>query len=181
MSKKKHTSNELPPVDFDQVDQVITGFRSRYSAPRRVILDLSGQESMTKQSFKDESNINNIVNKYLRTGILPDTSRAALAKWGDFSEIPDYKEALDTVLIAQEAFGELPSSLRNRFNNDPAELLAFVQDAGNREEAIALGLIEAPAKGEQSDPPAAVVPAPKGAHKGTQSEKTGGEPQGSGA
>ena len=38
----------------------------------------------------------------------------------------------------------LLSRVRKRYNNDPAELLEFVMDEKNREEAVFLGLIEKP-------------------------------------
>ena len=43
----------------------------------------------------------------------------------------DYQEAVDLVFRAQEMFSELPGSVRENFANDPAALLAFVEDANN--------------------------------------------------
>lgn len=65
-------------------------------------------------------------------------------KFGDFSEEFDFRKAQETVIAAAEAFAASPSRVRKRFNNDPAELLEFVMDEKNREEAIFLGLIEKP-------------------------------------
>jgi phage internal scaffolding protein len=39
-------------------------------------------------------------------------------------------------------FNDLPSSIRSRFGNDPAAFLDFVNDEGNADEMIKLGLIE---------------------------------------
>ena len=41
-------------------------------------------------------------------------------------------------------FDNLPSDVRNRFNNNPAQLLDFVADPENKEEAIELGLLPKP-------------------------------------
>ena len=38
-------------------------------------------------------------------------------------------------------FDSLPSSLRERFSNDPSRLLAFVDDESNFDEAVKLGLL----------------------------------------
>ncbi len=54
-----------------------------------------------------------------------------------------------TVTVAQDMFDHLPSSIRNRFANDPALFLDFVQDADNRVEAIELGIFPAEPKGIQ--------------------------------
>ena len=49
-------------------------------------------------------------------------------------------------MAADDAFMALPAAVRERFNNDPAELVDFVSDVNNRSEAIDLGLIPPPAK-----------------------------------
>lgn len=109
-------------------------------------------ESRTKQAFKDESDINNILKRYNVTGVLPDQSRAALAHFGDFTNVPSYDEALNTVIESQAAFMQLPAVMRQRFGNDPQHLLAFLSDENNREEAIKLGFV---------NPPQQPVPAPE--------------------
>ena len=65
-------------------------------------------------------------------------------QFGDFSNEFDFRQAQETVIRAAEAFASLPSRVRKRFNNDPAELLEFLADEKNREEAVYLGLIEKP-------------------------------------
>lgn len=149
MSKKAKES-ELPIVDFTAVDEK-PRFRSHYDDRQKELSEKNalGQvgEQMTKQAFKEESDINNILRKYNVTGVLPDTARAALAHFGDFSTVPTYKESLELVMRAQEMFSDLPAAVRNRFANDPGELLAFLSDSGNRDEAISLGLVD-PATGK---------------------------------
>lgn len=101
-------------------------------------------DSRTKQAFKDESDINNILKRYNVTGILPDTSRAALAHFGDFTNVPPYQDSLTTVIESQNAFMELPAVVRQRFGNDPHQLFQFLGDKNNRDEAIKLGFISPP-------------------------------------
>ena len=96
--------------------------------------------SLTKQSEAEACDINNIVRRYAGTGALPSTNRAAF--FADVSEMGDYREALDRIREAQNAFMELPSDLRKRFKDDPAEFLDFCADPDNREEMVELGLIE---------------------------------------
>lgn len=105
---------------------------------------------LTQAQFKDECDIKRIVQRFHRTGVLPGFKMGA--KYGDFSEVGDYMEALGRVELAREAFAALPSDLRKRFRNDPAELVKFLQDPKNADEAVELGLAEKrvePAKDEK--------------------------------
>ena len=62
--------------------------------------------------------------------------------FGDFSQSTDYTSVVLALDASKRAFESLPSSIRRRFNNDPAELVKFLEDPANREEAEKLGLIE---------------------------------------
>lgn len=126
--------------------------------------------SMTKQSFVAECDINNILKQYKRSGIISHiNAKAAQGSYQDLPDQVDYQEALNTVIRAEASFETLPSSVRDRFGNDPAKFLEFLQDPKNQDEAIALGLAvdtrTAPAPAappaEPSAPPAP-VPAPPG-------------------
>ena len=63
----------------------------------------------------------------------------------DFSELGDFRDHQQAVIDAQEMFMQLPSQLRARFANDPAELLQWLSRPENKEEAIELGLFSKPA------------------------------------
>lgn len=56
-----------------------------------------------------------------------------------------YAEAFAMVEHAHEQFMTLPAAVRDKFANDPAAIMDFVMDEGNREEAIKLGLLVKPA------------------------------------
>lgn len=96
------------------------------------------EETRTKQSFKDECDINNIVRK----PNLPELIEQGklIAQYGDFSEAPDYHEAQNIVARAHNQFSLLPSKVRERFNNDPAKFLDFANDPRSAPEMIRLGL-----------------------------------------
>lgn len=112
-------------------------------------------DGRTQQHFKEETDINNIMAKFAKTGLVDHVNNIQGA-YGDFSTVQDYQLHLDQVMAADAAFMALPSGIRRRFDNDPAHLLAFLQDPRNRDEAIALGLVEpAPPpepKGDQAKP-----------------------------
>lgn len=91
-----------------------------------------------KQSFKDECNINKIMAKFQRTGVLNHYAKHA----PQYMDVPaiEYLDALTTIADANSMFEELPSTIRAKFENDPSKFLAFVQDPKNLEECRELGL-----------------------------------------
>jgi len=95
--------------------------------------------SLTKQSFRDECDINNILRKFNVTGELPVGS--VQPQYGDFSGITDYQSALNAVMAAQDSFLALPAKVRSRFDNDPAYFIEFASDEANKDEMKALGLL----------------------------------------
>lgn len=113
-------------------------FRHRSSPRLRVPFETVGP-SMTKQSFASELDVNRIVARGIQSGFV---RQHVGSRYLDLPDATDYHTAMNQVLEAQAAFNALPSALRNRFGNDPAELLVFLSDTGNRAEAIELGLIE---------------------------------------
>lgn len=122
---------------------------------------LSENPTMTQQHFRDEVDINRIVDRFLKTGQVPSVDPRAM--YGDFLNVPEsYRDALDQVINAQSAFDDLPSHIRERFQNDPAQLLDFLSDDKNREEAAKLGFLTeasqeaspAPAEAPSEPPPA---------------------------
>lgn len=99
--------------------------------------------SMTQQHFAQEVDVNNIVARALKTGILGDpvAIAARAAKFGDFSDIGDYQSACNRVIAAQNSFMELPADVRAKFGGDVGALIEFLKDENNLKEAVELGLI----------------------------------------
>lgn len=114
-----------------------------YVYPERVGDVECKEKTMTQQSFANEVDVNQIVARALKTGILGDPLSIQRRQeiFGDFSEIGSYQDALNRVINAQKAFDELPADIRSRFNNEPGLLMEFLSNPGNRDEAIKLGLI----------------------------------------
>ena len=101
-----------------------------------------GTVKQAQQQFATECDINEIVRRFGLTGELPENPR--LPQSGDFTGISDFHEAMNAVRAADEAFMEFPAEVRARFDNDPGKMMAFCEDARNREEAIELGFIPRP-------------------------------------
>lgn len=104
------------------------------------------EKSRTKQSFAKEANVNFIVDRYQKTGAA-EHLQVHQGKYGEFSEI-DYHTALNTVLSAENMFESLPSSVRNRFDNDPGQFVDFATNPQNHADMVDMGL----AYGEGMDP-----------------------------
>lgn len=123
--------------------------RSAYSKKSRVQVHFTGK-GRTKQSFKAECDINTIISRFMRTGVL-DFANKNQPRYGDTTGL-EYQGAMQIVAGAKSLFNELPAALRDRFDNEPALFLDFVQDERNREEAQALGLLKPVAAGEPLPP-----------------------------
>ena len=107
--------------------------------------------SRTQQQFKEECDVNNILRNYVNTGVLTHTSDV-LPQFGDFSNVPsDYGEALALIQKSEEEFMTLPSEVREKFDNRPGNLIKFLQDENNIDEAVKLGLVNQPAKAEPKE------------------------------
>ena len=114
-------------------------FRTAYGEKKRVKTINQG-ESMTKQSFKAECDINLIIKKHDSTGLLTHV-RNMEPSYGEVSG-DDFRESMEKVLNAERAFGELPSAIRKEFQNDPALFLDFVHDPENQDRMVEMGLAE---------------------------------------
>lgn len=106
--------------------------------------------SRAQQQFRDECDINTIVERFGLTHEVPAGAR--MPSYGDFTGISDFHSAMTAVRQAQEQFMQLPAQLRERFANDPQRLLVFLADSDNRDEAIKLGLVEAPEASQAPTP-----------------------------
>jgi phage internal scaffolding protein len=119
--------------------------RSPYNYDRDIASNESGLEcldpSMAQQQFREECDINTIMERFGRTGELIAPIR--MPQYGDFDGVNDYHSAMNAIVEAQSAFDQLPAKTRARFGNDPAEFLEFCFNEENRDEAIRLGLVEA--------------------------------------
>lgn len=105
--------------------------------------------SLTRQADAEDCDINVMMAKYQATGIEPRVNPRA-PQWGDFSSVVGFQEALNIVRQSEADFMLLPAEVRDRFGNDPAGLLRFLEDPANREEAERLGIVVPPAP---EDPP----------------------------
>lgn len=142
-------------------------------SPRVRVTAPNGKKSRTKQSFKKDCDVNNIMKKYVKTGMVTHLSN----KQPNYGYAPsiDFREAMEIVTSAKNGFDGLPSEVRRKFQNRPEEFLAFIENDDNRAEMIEMGLLEAPEGGTPAPPSdsatAPLAPSPAD----TQNEAKNGE------
>ncbi|WNK14973.1 MAG: internal scaffolding protein [Microvirus sp.] len=120
------------------------------------------EESLTQQQFADDADINVLAYRYGLDNQPMPTAPIDPSFYGDFTNVPDLRTAMDLVRDAENRFMDLPAKLRARFDNRPAKMWHFVNDPENADEAVRLGLLqrvpegnapavqaEEPPKGEQ--------------------------------
>lgn len=92
-------------------------------------------KSMADSSFRDEVDVNNIVARYMRTGLWPQATVAGFFE--DVSLLPDDLMSAHAALQAAEArFMELPAAVRAKFGNSPVRLLEMLSDPASRDQAL---------------------------------------------
>lgn len=98
-------------------------------------------KSKTIQSDMDAADINKVMARYEKTGVIIDPAGIERKPvYGDFTEIKDYHTQLSAIRNVERAFDQLPAKIRNRFKNDPQTLIDFLEDSNNDREAVELGL-----------------------------------------
>lgn len=125
-------------------------WRYAYDGLEETVSEATGlqcaDDSLTIQAFAEDADINVLVKRFGITGTMP--AARSLPEYGDFTGPADFQDALNRLDAAQRAFDSLPAEVRRRFGDTPANLLEFLHDPANEEEARKLGLLkpkEAPA------------------------------------
>lgn len=125
---------------------------------------LSGGESRCHTSFTDDCDLRKKVNRLVRTGELEEALRQPPLQYGDFSNSTDYLTALMRVKQANQDFMSLPAEVRRVFRNDPAELLAAMEDARSDQDVHAklkeMGVFGEPQPAPPDVTPEATPPSP---------------------
>lgn len=97
-------------------------------------------DGRTRQEFKKECDVNHIVKKYGGIGFVPNP-KAIAPVFRDMTVIPELGSVLSRAAIGRQAFEALPATLRKRFNNRMEDLVDFISDDNNYDEALKLGLV----------------------------------------
>lgn len=117
------------------------GVSLRRRAIARVAIHFDKALDRTKQSFKDECDINVLMSRFAKGQPLDHLIRPG-GHFGDWSEVPDFQVAQQYIIDAHSLFEQVPANVRERFMNDPARFLAFATDQANADEMRRLGLLK---------------------------------------
>lgn len=116
--------------------------------------------SKTQQSFKDECDINVIVDRFGITGEMPQVLQ--LPQYGDFTGIFDFQSAMNAIRQAQETFDSMTAEVRARFDNNPQKFLEYCEsdairdpNSSRHKEAIELGILKPAVPESTGEPPVA--------------------------
>lgn len=140
--------------------------------------------SRTKQSFKDESDLNVLVKRFTPRDLQAIANSNVSPMYGDVSDIPDFQSAQNNVRRITEYFEGLPSDVRNTYGNSVSEFVSQMSRPENADRAVELGFlaspqpaVETPSRGsegvaEVAEPaPVAEPTAPQQAGKGVSTNE----------
>lgn len=159
--KMKHKKKFTPP-DTLSGKPFVSAKRSLDQRPHALSCK---DKSLTHQQFKEDCDIKSIMEKYAKTGEI--NQNGPQPTYGDFANVPDYQNALNLIITAQEQFAALPADLRQAFNNSPEQFLDWATDKTDEEILKELGIdqktpppeaVKEPGDATVPEPP---VPAPK--------------------
>ena len=102
-----------------------TTLATRPNGSRQVVREIIG-ESCTQQHFKDECDVNRIIERYQATGVLEHV-RNNEARYGQAPSGDDFQKMVEQIAEARSLFEELPSKARQHFNHNPVEFLDYIQ------------------------------------------------------
>lgn len=97
-------------------------------------LDCSGEPSLTKQTFKDQCDINRVLDR-AKTGAGLSHLANYGGLYGDFSNWDErtYEDMQSEMARGVSIFNDLPAELRQEFDNNPGKFFGFVNDPANQE------------------------------------------------
>lgn len=129
-------------------------FCTQYDNPDNPTVSFAKDPGRTRQEFKKQCDVNEIVKQFIQDGdptpfeISPTDTTVGL----DAPEAQDFQTAMNTIADANAMFEELPSKIRNRFENDPMKYLSFINERDadgnlvNLDEMYDIGLAIPPAE-----------------------------------
>lgn len=144
--------------------------RKRFKPRVQTFFDAEKFPSRTDKSHKDQCDINRILDKAKRTGVLSHLAKHE-GVYGDFAGF-DFEDAQNMIARANSIFYDLDSEVRAEFGNKPSAFFDFVNNPNNKDRLAELvpGLVEPGAQlpdvlgggGPGTEPPA-IAPNSEGA------------------
>lgn len=89
-------------------------------------------DGRTKQSFKDETDIQKIMVRADKAGTISHLEKFE-GVYGDYSDL-DFHELTTQLAKGREIFAELPAEIRQEFGQDPDKFFAYVNDEAHKDQ-----------------------------------------------
>ncbi|QCQ84977.1 internal scaffolding protein [Blackfly microvirus SF02] len=134
-------------------------------------------KSLTIQSAKEDTDINNILERFMKSGEPPPF--ALPEHFGNYEDVHNQFEARTRIAETNAIFYKLDANLRSEFQNDPArweETVVATAMAGDRKRLRELGIAE-PEPLEQAIQPGVATPPPQTPEKAPTGAKTETNPK----
>lgn len=116
--------------------------------------------SRTKQEFREDCDVNVIIRRFTKSGLLPNPNNA-VPQFVDAASLPDLQTLMQIMIEAEKAFMSLPAQVRKEFDNNAIQFVEFATKAENLDKMREWGLAPkaptepAPQKVEIVNPPPA--------------------------
>lgn len=133
------------------------------------------QPTRAQQHQKDEVDINQIMARYVKTGVIDHVAQYK----GQYTENreTDYHSAMNLITRADQMFLDLPSQVREKFSNDPGKFLEFVENPDNHSKLTEMGLTTSqPITKPDTEVSPSPTPSPVGQQANTPSESAPASP-----
>lgn len=110
---------------------------SAFDRPDHEGYDFFDEMSPVQQHFRDQSDINYIVDYWTRTGNFNSVNPSP-ARYVDCTVVQDYQSALDTLCKADEILDSMTPQQRAKFHNDPVAFIEYFSDPSKADELRSL-------------------------------------------
>ncbi len=125
---------------------------------RKNAISFEDSPTRTLQAHKDESDINLIMAKYIRSGVI-EHGNANSQRYG-FAPAVDFREALELINEAETQFAGLPSAIRSKFDNSAEAFLAFCEQPDAVSKLVEMGVETSKPPWKQAETPPNPTPNP---------------------
>ena len=119
----EHINTETGEITKEPMVRSAFNFNAQNNSDLHSTINL--EPTMTQQHFKEECDINTIMERFGVTGELPTNIRQPMST--DFIEAMDFQQAQNALLEAESSFMELPAQVRAKFENNPAALIEYLE------------------------------------------------------
>lgn len=85
--------------------------------------------SRVKREFKKDADINVIMDRFKKTGVLPINTKTPM--YMDTTQVPNLQQAMEVMISAEKAFAALPAQVRKEFDNNPMNFVDYATKPEN--------------------------------------------------